>query len=142
MPVWVNFGLLTNLNIGLEFLGLGKFPRHFNISYVKANDEGIRLAGNDASLHPLFWQKPVATIWSVWGMGHWDVSNLEHPLESFGLQTCWITSYLKIVVNQSLKFVHDKPKHLKTDAATLQQCFMSQEDLPFAFIEVKKGISG
>ncbi len=85
MPVWVNFGLLTNLNIGLEVLGLGKFPRHFNISYVKANDERICLAGNDASLHPFFWQKPVATIWSVWGMGHWDVSNLEHHLESFGL---------------------------------------------------------
>ena len=71
MPVWVNFGLLTNLKIGLEsrVLGVGKFPRHFDIVYLKANDERIRLAGNDASLHPFFLRKPAVTIWSVWAWG-------------------------------------------------------------------------
>lgn len=50
-------------------LGVGKFPRHFDIVYLKANDERIRLAGNDASLHPFFWRKPAVTIWSVWAWG-------------------------------------------------------------------------
>ncbi len=37
--------------------------------------------------------------------------------------------------------MHDKPKHLKVDAAMLRHCFMSQEDLPFA-LKIKRASQG